>query len=101
MIDQVGADGVMHLHLEGEFELGAHAVHARNQDGIEILGFIDGEKRAKSANFAQDTLGERLMSEVLDALLGAIALLNVDAPAPVSDGFGILGHGPSVLRYPP
>jgi hypothetical protein len=36
------------------------------------------------------------MGEILDALLGAIALINVDARVCVSNGFGILGHGASV-----
>src|SRR6266481_5323383 len=36
------------------------------------------------------------MGQVLDALLGAIGLVDVDARVRVSDGFGILGHGASV-----
>jgi hypothetical protein len=38
--------------------------------------------------------------QIFDALLGAIALINVDARVRVSDGFGILGHGASVYDVP-
>jgi hypothetical protein len=96
MVHQIGADGVVDFHLESEFELCADSVHARNQHGIEILSFIDREKRAKSANFAENAPGKGLVGEILDALLGTIGLINVDARVCVSNGFGILGHGASV-----
>jgi len=65
------------LHLEGNFQLGADAIHARNQHRVGIFLFIDGEQAAEAADFAQNTLGKSLMGEILDALLGLIATVNI------------------------
>ena len=41
VVYQVGADGVMNVHFEGQFQFGTDAIHAGDQDGIEVLRFID------------------------------------------------------------
>ena len=51
MVHQIGADGVMHIHLEGNFQFGADAVDARNQHRIGIFLFVDGEKRRQNRRF--------------------------------------------------
>ena len=87
----------MDLHFECQLQLGAHAVNARNQDGIHIFRFVHSKQPAEAANFAEHAFGEGFMREVLDALLGTIGLVDVDARVGVGDGFGrILGHDPSV-----
>jgi len=94
VIDQVGADGVVDVHLEGDFQFGAHAVYARDQDGIHPLRLVHGKQAAETANFAEDAAGKCLVGEILDPLLGAIGAVNVYASVGVGDsGFrGIMGH---------
>src|SRR5207253_5035650 len=66
------------------------------QDGIEILRLVHGKQATKAPDFAEHTLGKSFMRQILDALLGAVGLVDVDASIGVSDGFGrILGHGVS------
>src|SRR6266404_4953995 len=99
VVHQVGADGVVHVHFKGEFQLGTDAVHARNQHRIGILGLVHGEQSAKAANFAEHALGESLVGKILDTLLGAVCLVNIDPGVSVSDGlWGILGHDASVYE---
>ena len=96
VVYQIGADRVMDVHLEGQLELRADAVHARNQHRIEILRLVHRKQPAEAANFAEHALGERLMRQILDALLGPVSLIYVDARVCVSDRFGrMLGHGVS------
>ena len=96
MIHEIGADGVVHIHLEGEFELGTDAVHARNQDRVGVFGLIYREEATEAANLTEDAFGESFVGEILDALFGTVGLVYVDACIGVSDGFGrILGHGAS------
>ena len=95
VIDQVGADGVVDVHLEGDFQLGAHAVHARHQNRVHPLRLVHGEQAAKAADFAQDAAGKSLVGEILDPLFGAIGAVNVHTCIGVGDGGlrGIMGHG--------
>ena len=86
VIDQVGADGVVQVHLEGDFQLGANAVDAGDQHRVEIALLVDGKQAAKAADLAEHAAVKGFMGEVLDALLGAIGALNVDTGVGVSDG---------------
>ena len=92
VIHQVAADGVVQVHLEGEFQLGADAVDAGDEDGILEFLLVDLKQAAESANFAEYVLVERAMSQVLDALLGAIGSFYVDAGVGVSEAFLFLFH---------
>ena len=95
MIDQVGADGVMDVHLEGDFQLRAHAVHARHQNRVHPLRLVHGEQAAEAADFAQYAAGKSLVGEILDPLFGAVGAVNVHPGVGVGDGGlrGIMGHG--------
>ena len=90
MINQVGADSVVHVHFKGELQLGAHAIHAGNQNRIEILGLVHRKQPAVAADLAEHTLGESFVREILDALLGAVSLVDVDASIGVGNRFGRL-----------
>ncbi len=95
VIDQVGADGVVDVHLEGDFQLGAHAVHARDQDGVHPLRLVHGKQAAEAADFAQDAAGKRLVGEILDPLFGSVGAVNIHTSIGVGDSGlrGIMGHG--------
>src|SRR5262249_14711167 len=77
VIDQIAAHGVVHVHHEGDFELGADAVHARDQNRLAELLAVDGEHTAKAADLADHAFSERAMGKILDALLGAVGAVDV------------------------
>ena len=52
MVDQVAAHGVVNVHLEGDFELCAHTIDARDQHGIEIFLGVDGKQATEPADLA-------------------------------------------------
>ena len=94
VIYQVAADRVVDLHLESHFQFCAYAIHARNQHGIDIL-LVHGKQAAESANLAQHSLGESFVSQIFNALLSAVATIDVDTGVGVSNGVvfgGILSH---------
>jgi len=95
MVDQIAAYGVVNLHLKRNFQFGANAINAGYKYRVFVLE-RNREQAAKAANFAEDTLVEGFVSEILDALLGAVSAVNVYAGVSVSNrtGFrhGFLGH---------
>src|SRR5438105_1555794 len=87
MIDQVGADGVVDLHLEGHLELGAHAVHAGNQHRVAVALAVEREQAAESADLAQHPAGKSFVGQIADALLGAFGAVNIHAGVGVGNRF--------------
>ena len=79
MIDKILADGVVAVHGEGDFELGAHAVGAGDQDGLAEFFGVEGEQSAEAADFAQHLAavggGEQLGQGGFDP----VAQVNIDA----------------------
>ena len=111
VVDQVGAHGVMDVHLKGDLQLGAHAVHAGDQHRVDILQLVHGEQAAEAADFAQDAAGKSLVGEIFNALLGAVGTVDVDARVGVSNWripgggglyrgrlCGVVGHGISPFQ---
>ena len=89
VVHQVGADGVVQLHLKRQLQLGAYAVHAGDQHRVGILLLVDGKQPAKAANLAQHAAVEGLVGQILDALLGAIGALDVNTGVGVGDAAGL------------
>ena len=96
MIHQVGAHGVMDFHFKSDLKFGAHAIHAGDQHGVQVL-LIHRKQAAETSNLAQHTFGESFMGEILDALLGLVGAIDVHASIGIGYGgglrLGILGHG--------
>jgi hypothetical protein len=61
VVHQVSANGGMQAHLEGNFELGSHAVHARDQHRVQILDFVHRKQAAEAAYLAQHPPRKGLM----------------------------------------
>jgi hypothetical protein len=99
VVDEVRAYGVVDAELEGDLELGADAIAARNQDGVGKPGEIEGEEAAEASDLRQDVLVEGLAGQHLDALLGAIAFGDVDACVGVGDGGWGVGFGVGVQLF--
>src|SRR5215472_12620569 len=89
MVHQVGADGMMQAHFEGELELGANAIHARNQHRIAIFLLVDRKQPPEAANLAKHPAIEGFVRQVLDALFGAIGAVNVNTGIGVGDRAGL------------
>src|SRR5439155_27349882 len=102
VIHQVGAHGVMDFHFKSDLKFGAHAIHAGDQHGVQVL-LIHRKQAAETSNLAQHTFGESFMGEILDALLGLVGAIDVHASIGIGYGgglrLGILGHGNQSLYY--
>ena len=81
--------------LEGDLELGAHAVGRADEDGVLPALQVEPEERAKAADSAQHVAVKGLLRQVLDAVLGAVATADVNASIGVGYGFGFgfVRHG--------
>jgi len=93
VVDEVLADGVVDVELEGDFEFGADAVAGGDEDGVGVLLEVEREEAAKAADLGEDVLVEGLAGEHLDALLAALGAGDVDAGIGVGDGFFAGGFG--------
>jgi len=75
----------VHVPLEGELQLGAHAVGAAHQHRLAVaLGYL--EQRAEAADARQHALAQRLLRQRLDALDQRVARVDVDAGILVREG---------------
>src|SRR5947209_3480858 len=85
MVGKVAAYGMVQPHYEGDFQFGSHTIHAGNQHRLAEFLFIDGEQAAEAADLAHDAAGKGAMGKVLDALLGPVGTVDIDAAIGVSD----------------
>ena len=96
VVHQIGADRRVQVHLKRDLQLRAHSVHTRDQHRVGVLRLIHRKQSAEAANFAQHAASEGFVSQVLDALLGAVRAADVNPGIGVRDrrrtGRGSLGH---------
>ena len=85
VVHQVAAHGVVQLHHEGHFEFCANPVHAGNQHRLAELLFINCKQAAEAADLAYNSAGEGAVGQILDALLGPVGAVYVNAAIGVSD----------------
>ena len=93
---QVDADGVVHVPLESQFQLGADAVGAADQHRLFVaLGHL--EQRAEAAYAGQHAFAHGFFGQWLDAFDQGIAGVDVNAGVFVAQrgGGGWSGHGKS------
>src|SRR6185312_15151774 len=93
------AYGVVQVHHERNFELGANAIHAGNQHRIAKLFSVDGEHAPEAADFAHHSRSERAMGQVFNALLGAVGAVNINAAIGIGDGSLFQIRGPFVIIF--
>ena len=83
--DQVDADGVVPVQMEGQTQLGADTIGAGDQD--RLLEFLaDFEQRAKTTEAAHDALAHGALGKWLDRLDQRIAGIDVDTGIAVREG---------------
>jgi hypothetical protein len=83
--DQVDADGVMPLQVEGELELGADAVGAGNQHRLPVF-LADFKQGAEAADAGEHAFPHRTLCKRLDGFDQGIAGVDIDAGITVRQG---------------
>ena len=88
--DQVYAHRVVHIPLECQFELGAHAVSTADQNGLAVV-LGDLKHRTEPTDTCHHTRPHGFFCERLDAFNQGVASLNIDTSRFI--GKGSLAHG--------
>src|SRR5205085_9884752 len=77
MIHQIGADGVVLVHRERDFQFRADAIDARNQNRIAHAGKFRAEQSTEAPDLSEHSWSMRLPDERLDAALELVAKINI------------------------
>jgi hypothetical protein len=77
---------VVQVHLESDLQLRAHSVNTADKYGIKVLLFVNGKEAAEAAYVAEDAFIEGAVRQVLNALLGSVGALDVNAGVGVGNG---------------
>src|SRR4029077_18809160 len=77
MIYKVGADRVVLIHRDRNFQFRADAVDARNQNGIEHSAKVCAKQSAEPANLSQHLRPVCLLHEVLNASFQLVAKIDI------------------------
>ncbi len=72
MIDQITAHGRVHVHRDGDFQLGAHAVRARNQNRFFVFFLVQLEQRAEAPDSPEHSICKSTRGEMADAIFGVV-----------------------------
>src|SRR5206468_2007443 len=83
MVDEITPDRVVAIRIDGNLNLGSHAVRARHQNGFAEPGW-NAEHAAESAESAHDAGGEGGFYELPDAILGSVGSIDVYPGASVA-----------------
>ena len=78
-------NGVVNSELEGDLQLGSHAIGGGDQHRVGILLEIEREEAAEAADLAQHLLVEGLARQHLDAVLGLVGGGDIDAGVCIAD----------------
>ena len=92
MIDEVRADSGVHAHSHGDFELGPHAVRARDEHRLSPFLAVERKKRAETADTAEYAGSERAAGMVANSLLRVIR------DGDIHSGIGIFHERPARFR---
>ena len=84
MIDEIGADGVVAIHGESDFQFGADAIDARDQHRFAHAGEVRRKQSAEAADLAENFGPVRLPNELLNVALQSIAEIDINACARIS-----------------
>ena len=95
---EVDADGVGDARLDGDLELGAHAVGAGDEDGILEARRLEVEQSTEAAQAAHDAASVGAAGQGLDVLDQRIACIDVDAGVLVGQGRPVVALVPSEGR---
>ena len=91
MVHQIRTDGVVHVHLESNLQLGSNAVCTGNQHWILVARGIKFEEAPEAADLTKHLFVERPLGKIFDALFGAVSAGDVYACIGVCNGGNWLG----------
>ena len=94
MVHEVRADSVVLVLLEGDLELGADAVHRRDEDRLAIFFHVQREQAAEAADLAEHLAAMRAGEQLRQRGFDFVAEINVNA----GGGVGFLFHARKVKR---
>src|SRR5438477_2419399 len=95
MIHHVGADRVVLVHRERDFQLRANAIDTRDKNGIAHCAEVRAKQTAKAADFSEHVRPVRLLNERLNAALEFVAKIDIYARRSVGLCFSTHGfHKP-------
>ena len=83
VVHQIAAHGVVQVHHESEFQLGADAIHAGNQHRLAEFLFVDRKHAAEAANLTYHSLGEGAMGKIFDSLLSSVGAVDINTAVSV------------------
>ena len=83
MIHEIGADGVVFVQRESDFQFRPDAVDARDQHRLAHSEKFGAEQSAEAADFPEHLRAVRLPDERLDPALQPVAKIDIDAGARV------------------
>ena len=92
MVHEVRADGVVLVQREGELELGADAVHGRDEDRLAIFFHVQREQAAEAADLAEHLAAMRGREQLRQGGFDFVAQINVNAGTRV----GFLFHAAEI-----
>ena len=78
VIHEIGTHGVVPVHGEGDLQLRADAIHARDQDRLAHPGKVRREETAESADFPENLGTMRALDARLNPPFDEIAQVHVD-----------------------
>jgi hypothetical protein len=84
MIDKVPSHGVMAVHGEGDFKLGANAIGARNEHGLAEFFDIQFKQTTEPTHAAQDLTAPGGSEQLRQSRLDPVAQVNIDTRRSVS-----------------
>ena len=84
MVHEIRADGVVLVLLEGDLELGADAVHGRDEDRLAIFFHVQREESAEAADLAEHLAAMRAGEQLRQRGFDSIPKINIHAGGGVS-----------------
>ena len=84
MVDEVGADGVVLVHREGNFEFGADAVHGRHEHRFAVFFQVQRKQTAEAADLAEHLAPVRRGQHLWQGGFDLVAQINVHAGRGIS-----------------
>ena len=83
MVHHIGADRVVLVHRERDFQFRSHAVDAGDEDRVAHSGELYSKQASEAADFAEHVRSMRLSNERLDPTLELVAKIGIDPGARV------------------
>ena len=84
MVHHIGADRVVLVHGERDFQFRSHAVDAGDEDRVAHSGELYSKQTAEAADLAEHLRSMRLPDERLDPALELVAKIDINPGARVS-----------------